>query len=156
MAKIACIALVGAASLMTIAACAEERRTVMAPEAAAEGAEDLHASVVANAQGVTEESLVDLSLALAPMSAPAEPESVAARTEPAAPDLTIEEEGAMKEPEPGSPASKAKAVPLPGTNGQGPPRSASEAAERGDAGGVPKAVSPTAPAETANPLEDER
>ena len=171
MAKITWIALAGTASLMTIAACARESVSI-APEgeAAADARAQLHASVVENAREVMQASLVDLSRALPPMVAPAEPEggqqlaSAASGIGADAPSLTIDDDRAQpKASEPGTGESRAKAAPAESTPaeptdefGRAPPRSAAEAAERGDAGAVPKAVSPTAPAETTHPLEDER
>lgn len=161
--------LAAALAVVSLAACERKSTTTIAPE---DDEAELHAYVVEDAREATLASLDDLSRALPPMNAEAPREEAqgetAAASAPASGAQAPGEEASPTKPSSGSePGAKAKGAPPPtGPAGVRPPRSASEAAERGDRMGrpvdgptpatpaespPPEPVLPTAPAETREP-----
>jgi|GEM_PF-5750872 len=159
------------ATALTIAACS-------GPAASIRASDDVraHAEEVTHAEVVMQHSLVQLSAALPPMDASAEPEregaahngetadvsaagsepvSVTRTTSadvgsaPGAKDVTYDESGASKgkAPSPRAPRSAAEAAEHGGT----PSFGGAPSTGKGD-GTTPSPLAPTAPAETASPL----
>ena len=171
---------------IAIAACASSERSDVRLDPA-EGEALTHADVVAHAERVSHDAVLDLSGVPAPMNAAPEPataEGAPAGVVGAAPAATGDGDEMVEGADPNTKpqdatgtGSKAKGAPggrqgndpsgRPDERRLGVPRSAAEAAERGDAIGpnegpplapappssavTPEAVSPTAPAETAPP-----